>query len=90
MGIGFAEALLFLGLLLAAVAALSGLLHRTVLSMAVLSVLTGVGLALAGVIDPSPSSEVVVLSVELALVLTLDPPRPSSRRSGSRRPYATR
>ena len=71
MGIGFAEALLVLGLLLAAVAALSGLLHRTVLSMAVLSVLTGAGLALAGVIDPSPSSEVVVLSVELALVLTL-------------------
>jgi NhaP-type Na+/H+ or K+/H+ antiporter len=71
MGIGFPEALLILGLLLGLVAALSGWLQSTVLSMAVLSLATGVGLALAGVLDPSPSSEAVVLAVELALILTL-------------------
>ena len=71
MGIGFPEALLVLGLLLGVVAALSGWLQSTVLSMSVLSLATGVGLALAGVLDPSPSSEAVVLAVELALILTL-------------------
>jgi sodium/hydrogen antiporter len=71
MGIGFPEALLVLGLLLGVVAALSGWLQGTVLSMAVLSLATGMGLALAGVIDPSPSSAVVVIAVELALILTL-------------------
>jgi sodium/hydrogen antiporter len=71
MGIGFPEALLVLGLLLGLVAALSGWLQATVLSMSVLSLATGVGLALAGVLDPSPSSEVVVLAVEMALILTL-------------------
>jgi hypothetical protein len=63
MGIGFPEALLVLGLLLGVVAALSGWLQGTVLSMAVLSLATGMGLALAGVIDPSPSSAVVVIAV---------------------------
>jgi NhaP-type Na+/H+ or K+/H+ antiporter len=71
MGIGFPEALLVLGLLLGVVAALSGWLQSTVLSMAVLSLATGIGLALAGVLDPSPSSEAVLLAVELALILTL-------------------
>jgi NhaP-type Na+/H+ or K+/H+ antiporter len=71
MGIGFPEALLVLGLLLGVVAALSGWLQGTVLSIAVLSLATGMGLALAGVIDPSPSSAVVVIAVELALILTL-------------------
>jgi NhaP-type Na+/H+ or K+/H+ antiporter len=71
MGIGFPEALLVLGLLLGLVAALSGWLQSTVLSTSVLSLATGVGLALAGVLDPSPGSEAVVIAVELALVLTL-------------------
>ena len=71
MGIGFPEALLILGLLLGVVAALSGWLQATVLSTAVLSLATGVALALTGVIDPSPSSELVIVAVELALILTL-------------------
>lgn len=71
MGIGFPEALLVLGVLLGVVAALSGWLQGVVLSTSVLSLATGVGLALAGVLEPSPTSEVVVLAVELALILTL-------------------
>jgi len=71
MDIEFAEALLILGLLLGAVGALSGWFQRTVFSISVLSVATGVGLALAGAVDPSPSSEVVLIAVELALILTL-------------------
>jgi len=71
MGIGFPEALLVLGLLLGLVAALSGWLQSTVLSTTVLSLATGVGLALAGVLDPSPASGAVLIAVELALILTL-------------------
>lgn len=71
MGIDFPEALLLLGLLLGVAGALSGWLQSTVLSISVLSVVTGIALATAGVIDPSPSSEVVVIAVELALILTL-------------------
>lgn len=71
MGIDFPEALLLLGILLGVAAAVSGWLQGTILSISVLSVLTGAGLALAGAIDPSPSSEVVVFAVELALILTL-------------------
>jgi NhaP-type Na+/H+ or K+/H+ antiporter len=69
--IGFAEALLILGLLLSAAAALSGWLHGTVLSISVLSVATGVVLALLGVVEADPGTQVVVLLVELALILTL-------------------
>jgi sodium/hydrogen antiporter len=69
--IGFAEALLLLGILLSAAAALSGWLHGTVLSISVLSVLTGVALAAGDVISANPGSRVVVLLVELALILTL-------------------
>jgi sodium/hydrogen antiporter len=71
MDIGFAEALLILGLLLAAAAALSGWLHGTVLSISVLSVVTGVLLALLEVVEADPGAQVVVLLVELALILTL-------------------
>jgi NhaP-type Na+/H+ or K+/H+ antiporter len=71
MGIGFPEALLVLGVLLGVVAALSGWLQGVVLSTSVLSLATGVGLALSGVLEPSPTSQVVVLAVELALILTL-------------------
>jgi len=71
MGIGFPEALLVLGVLLGVVAALPGWLQSTVLSTSVLSLAAGAGLALTGVMDPSPTSQIVVLSVELALILTL-------------------
>ena len=71
MDIGFAEALLLLGLLLVFAAALSGWLHGTVLSISVLSVVAGVTLAWTGVVEADPGAEIVVLVVELALILTL-------------------
>ena len=71
MDLGFAEALLVLGLLLAVAAALSGWLHGTVLSISVLSVGAGVGLALLDVVEADPGSKTVVFLVELALILTL-------------------
>jgi NhaP-type Na+/H+ or K+/H+ antiporter len=69
--LGFAEALLVLGLLLAGAAALSGWLHGTVLSISVLSVAAGVGLALLDVVEANPGAAAVVYLVELALILTL-------------------
>jgi sodium/hydrogen antiporter len=69
--LGFAEALLILGLLLAVAAALSGWLHATVLSISVLSVGAGVALALLDVVEVSPASKVLLYLVELALILTL-------------------
>ena len=71
MDLGFAEALLILGLLLAVAAALSGWLHGTVLSISVLSVGVGIALALLDVVDISPGSTIVLYLVELALILTL-------------------
>ena len=71
MDIGFGEALLLLGLLLAVASALSGWLHGTVLSISVLSVVAGLLLAYAGVVGASPDSESVFILVQLALVLTL-------------------
>jgi NhaP-type Na+/H+ or K+/H+ antiporter len=71
MDLGFAEALLVLGSLLAVAAALSGWLHGTVLSISVLSVGVGVGLALLDVVEANPGSEAIVFLVELALILTL-------------------
>jgi sodium/hydrogen antiporter len=69
--IGFAEALLLFGGLLAVVAALSGLMGGTVLSASVLSVSLGIGLAAAGVIHVDPNHQSIVELIELALVLTL-------------------
>jgi NhaP-type Na+/H+ or K+/H+ antiporter len=69
--LGFAEALLILGALLALTASLSGWLHGTVLSISVLSVGAGVVLALLDVVEADPGSEVVLFLVELALILTL-------------------
>jgi NhaP-type Na+/H+ or K+/H+ antiporter len=69
--LGFAEALLILGLLLAVAAALSGWLHGTVLSISVLSVGAGIVLALLDVVEISPGSTVLLYLVELALILTL-------------------
>ena len=71
MGIGFPEGLLLLGAILAAGAALSGWLQGTVLSISVLSVLVGIALAFADVLTAEPADELVVFTVELALILTL-------------------
>lgn len=71
MNIGFAEALLLFGALLAVVAALSGVMKGTVLSASVLSVALGFGLAVAGVVEVDATDKAVVELVELALILTL-------------------
>ncbi len=71
MEVGFGEALTIIGLLLIGAAALSGLVSRTVLSLAVLSVGTGMVLDAAGVLAIDPSGVAVVLVVELVLLVTL-------------------
>lgn len=71
MDIGFGEALLLFGGLLAIVAALSGVMKGTVLSASVLSVAFGIGLAAAGVVHVDAEEEAIVELVELALILTL-------------------
>lgn len=71
MDIGFGEALLLFGGLLAVVAALSGVMKGTVLSASVLSVALGIGLAAAGVVDIDATDQAIVQLVELALILTL-------------------
>jgi NhaP-type Na+/H+ or K+/H+ antiporter len=69
--IGFAQALLLFGGLLAVVAALSGVMKGTVLSASVLSVALGIGLAAAGVVHVDAGDKAIVELIELALVLTL-------------------
>jgi NhaP-type Na+/H+ or K+/H+ antiporter len=71
MGLDLPEVLLVLGLLLTATAALSGWLNVSVLSISVLSLAAGMGLALAGVIEVDPGDEWLVVVIELALVMTL-------------------
>ena len=71
MDIGFGEALLLFGGLLAVVAALSGLMKGTVLSASVLSVALGIVLAATGVVHVDATDEAIVELIELALVLTL-------------------
>jgi NhaP-type Na+/H+ or K+/H+ antiporter len=71
MEIGFPEALLIVGALLAVAAGLSGVMHGTVLSISVLAVGAGIVLAEAGVVSVDPDSEALVEVIELALVLTL-------------------
>jgi NhaP-type Na+/H+ or K+/H+ antiporter len=71
MGIGFGEALLLVGGLLAAAAALSGVMRGTVLSISVLSVSFGLILAAADVVEIDAEDEAVVQLIELALILTL-------------------
>lgn len=68
---GFAEILLLVGALLAAAAALSGLMRGTVLSISVLAVAAGIALAAAGVVEIEGGDAGVVELVELALILTL-------------------
>ncbi len=71
MEIGFGEALLIVGGLLAVVAALSGLMRGTVLSASVLSVLLGIVLAELEVISIDVGDDGVLELIELALILTL-------------------
>ena len=71
MGIGFSQALLIFGALLAVVGALSGVMRGTVLSASVLSVALGMGLAAADLIHVDATDEGVVELIELALILTL-------------------
>jgi len=71
MNIGFGEALLIVGGLLATAAALSGVMRGTVLSTAVLSVILGIALALAGVVEIEVDDTGVLELIELALILTL-------------------
>jgi NhaP-type Na+/H+ or K+/H+ antiporter len=69
--IGFGEALLIFGALLAIVAALSGVMRGTVLSASVLSVALGLLLAAVGLVDVDAGDEAIVELIELALILTL-------------------
>jgi NhaP-type Na+/H+ or K+/H+ antiporter len=69
--IGFGEAVLLFGGLLAIVAALSGLMRGTVLSASVLSVALGIALAAADVVHVDATDQSIVELIELALILTL-------------------
>jgi sodium/hydrogen antiporter len=71
MDIGFGEALLLFGALLAVTAALSGVMKGTVLSASVLSVALGLILGATDVVTVDASDSGVVHLVELALILTL-------------------
>ena len=71
MDVGFGDAVLYSGALLAIAAALSGLMRGTVLSIAVLSVTTGFFLAEAGAIHVDGSDTAVVHLFLLALIVTL-------------------
>jgi NhaP-type Na+/H+ or K+/H+ antiporter len=71
MDVGFAEALLYSGALLAVAAALSGVMRGTVLSIAVLSVAAGLALAEAGAIHIEGTDQAVVNLFLLALIVTL-------------------
>jgi sodium/hydrogen antiporter len=71
MDIGFGEALLIVGGLLTVAASLSGVMRGTVLSISVLSVALGLGLAATDVVEIKVSDPGVLELVELALILTL-------------------
>ena len=71
MDIGFGDAILLFGALLAIAAALSGVMRGTVLSISVLSVALGIGLAATDVVSVDANDAAVVHLIELALILTL-------------------
>jgi sodium/hydrogen antiporter len=71
MDLGFGEALLIFGALLALTAALSGLIRGTVLSASVLSIGLGLILAELELISIDVGDEGVIHLIELALILTL-------------------
>ena len=67
MGIGFGEAVLLFGGLLALVGALSGLIRGTALSASVLSVVLGIVLAATDVVSVNANDQSIVELIELAL-----------------------
>jgi NhaP-type Na+/H+ or K+/H+ antiporter len=71
MDLGFGASVLLLGALLAVAAALSGLMRGTVLSISVLAVGLGIGLAATGVVSVDATDESIVDLITLALILTL-------------------
>ncbi len=71
MEIGFGDAVLVFGGLLAVVAALSGVMRGTVLSASVLSVALGMLLATGDAVSIDPTDPAIVELTVLALVLTL-------------------
>jgi len=71
MNLGFGDAILVIGALLAVAAALSGVMRGTVLSISVLSVAAGIALAEAGVVSVNATSPGIVDVIEIALILTL-------------------
>ncbi len=71
MDVGFGEALLYAGALLAIAASLSGLMRGTVLSISVLSVAAGLILAAAGAIHVEADDKAVIHLIQLALIVTL-------------------
>jgi NhaP-type Na+/H+ or K+/H+ antiporter len=71
MNLDFPEALLLLGSLLACVAALSGWLRASVLSISVLAVVAGIVLAAFDLVSVDATSNLVKHIVELALIVTL-------------------
>ena len=71
MEIGFGDAVLVFGGLLAVAAGLSGLMRCTVLSISVLSVALGIVMAETGVVSVDAKDDAIVHLVELALILTL-------------------
>jgi NhaP-type Na+/H+ or K+/H+ antiporter len=71
LDIGFGSAILLFGALLAASAALSGVMRGTALSISVLAVALGIALAEADVVSVDAGDPSVVHLVQLALILTL-------------------
>jgi sodium/hydrogen antiporter len=71
MDLGFGEAVLVLGALLAVAAALSGVMRGTVLSTSILAVALGISLAEAGVVSVEANATGIVDVIEIALILTL-------------------
>jgi sodium/hydrogen antiporter len=71
MDIGFGQALLILGGLLAVAGGLSGVMRGTVLSISVLAVAAGIILAVADVVEVNAEDSAVVHLIELALIVTL-------------------
>src|SRR4051794_10534456 len=71
MNLGFGDAILVIGVLLAIAAALSGVMRGTVLSISVLSVGLGIILAEAGVVSVDATSPGIVDVIAIALILTL-------------------
>jgi NhaP-type Na+/H+ or K+/H+ antiporter len=71
VNIGFGDAILLFGGLLAVSSALSGVMRGTVLSISVLSVALGIALAEAGVVSVDAGDRAIVHLVELALIVTL-------------------